>query len=153
MVFEIIRWTLLPYTRRTARQDLELAGKTVVEGDQVALRYLSGDRHRIITARPNAYWIARLGERRRLSFGCGNYRSLGNRLAPVSVKNCRKGPSGASARLTWSRPLPGCRPASRADMPLAGYSAMARDPSANHPRRVRGHARKTLARNNFTPRR
>lgn len=87
MVSETIRWqTPLAYMRRTATRDVELGGKTIREGDKVAMWYISGNRDDTVIDRPNDYLIDRPNARRHLSFGFGIHRCVGNRLAELQLK-------------------------------------------------------------------
>jgi cytochrome P450 len=87
MVSETIRWqTPLAYMRRTAKRDFELGGKTIKEGDKVAMWYVSGNRDDEVIERPNDYWIERPRVRQHLSFGFGIHRCVGNRLAELQLK-------------------------------------------------------------------
>jgi len=87
MVSETIRWqTPLAYMRRTALQDFELGGKTIKQGDKVAMWYVSGNRDEEVIERPNDYWIERPRVRQHLSFGFGIHRCVGNRLAELQLK-------------------------------------------------------------------
>jgi cytochrome P450 len=87
MVSETIRWqTPLSYMRRRATRDFELGGKTIREGDKVAMWYISGNRDEEVIERPNDYWIDRPNVRRHLSFGFGIHRCVGNRLAELQLK-------------------------------------------------------------------
>jgi cytochrome P450 len=87
MVSETIRWqTPLAYMRRTAKQDIELGGKTIRQGDKVAMWYVSGNRDEEVIDRPNDYWIERPRVRQHLSFGFGIHRCVGNRLAELQLK-------------------------------------------------------------------
>jgi cytochrome P450 len=87
MVSETIRWqTPLAYMRRTAKRDVEMGGKTIREGDKVAMWYVSGNRDEEVIERPNDYWIDRPRVRQHLSFGFGIHRCVGNRLAELQLK-------------------------------------------------------------------
>ncbi|HEX7742762.1 MAG TPA: cytochrome P450, partial [Sphingobium sp.] len=87
MVSETIRWqTPLAYMRRIALQDFELGGKTIKQGDKVAMWYVSGNRDEEVIERPNDYWIQRPRVRQHLSFGFGIHRCVGNRLAELQLK-------------------------------------------------------------------
>ncbi len=84
---EIIRWqTPLAHMRRTATRDTELMGRTIREGEKLALWYLSANRDEsvfgpdadaIVVDRPNA--------RRHLAFGHGIHRCVGARLAEMQI--------------------------------------------------------------------
>lgn len=87
MVSETIRWqTPLAYMRRTAKQDVELGGKLIREGDKVAMWYLSGNRDGSAIEQPDRYWVDRPNVRRHLSFGFGLHRCVGNRLAELQLR-------------------------------------------------------------------
>jgi cytochrome P450 len=87
MVSETIRWqTPLAYMRRTALKDFEMEGKTIKEGDKIAMWYVSGNRDETVIDRPNDYWIERPRVRQHLSFGFGIHRCVGNRLAELQLK-------------------------------------------------------------------
>ena len=87
MVSETIRWqTPLAYMRRTALEDVELGGKTIKQGEKVAMWYVSGNRDEEVIERPNDYWIERPRVRQHLSFGFGIHRCVGNRLAELQLK-------------------------------------------------------------------
>ncbi|MDA0788765.1 MAG: cytochrome P450 [Proteobacteria bacterium] len=87
MVPEIIRWqTPLTHMRRTATRDAELGGKTIHEGDQVAMWYVSGNRDEEVIDRPNDFIIDRPRAREHLSFGFGIHRCMGNRLAEMQLR-------------------------------------------------------------------
>ena len=87
MVSETIRWqTPLAYMRRTAKRDFEMEGKTIKEGDKIAMWYVSGNRDETVIDRPNDYWIERPRVRQHLSFGFGIHRCVGNRLAELQLK-------------------------------------------------------------------
>jgi cytochrome P450 len=87
MVSEIIRWqTPLAYMRRTALQDYEIGGKTIRQGDKVAMWYVSGNRDETVIENPNELIIDRPNARRHLSFGFGIHRCVGNRLAEMQLR-------------------------------------------------------------------
>ena len=86
MVSETIRWqTPLAHMARTATRDVELGGKTIKEGDRVAMWYVSGNRDERQIDAPNAYVIDRERPRNHLSFGFGIHRCVGNRLAELQL--------------------------------------------------------------------
>ena len=87
MVAEIIRWqTPLAYMRRTANQDIDLAGKAIKAGDQMLMWYVSGNRDDTVFERPNDLVIDRKNARQHLSFGFGIHRCMGNRLAEMQLR-------------------------------------------------------------------
>ena len=86
MVSETIRWqTPLAYMRRTATRDVELGGKTIKEGDAVAMWYISGNRDETKIENPNAFIIDRERPRQHMSFGFGVHRCVGNRVAEMQL--------------------------------------------------------------------
>ena len=87
LVPEIIRWqTPLAYMRRTALVDTELGGKQILQGDKVAMWYLSGNRDEAAIPQPDRFIIDRTHPRQHLSFGFGIHRCVGNRLAELQLK-------------------------------------------------------------------
>lgn len=88
MVSEVIRWqTPLAYMRRTALEDVELHGKTIKKGDQVAMWYMSGNRDETFwNEDPNKLIIDRKQARNHISFGFGIHRCVGNRLAELQLR-------------------------------------------------------------------
>jgi cytochrome P450 len=87
MVPEIIRWqTPLAHMRRTATEDIELAGQTIKKGDKVVMWYVSGNRDETEIERPDEFIIDRARPRQHLSFGFGIHRCVGNRLAELQLK-------------------------------------------------------------------
>ncbi|HEX3915763.1 MAG TPA: cytochrome P450 [Caulobacteraceae bacterium] len=86
MVSETIRWqTPLAHMRRTANRDFEFEGKTIREGDMVAMWYVSGNRDDRVIADPDSYIIDRARPRTHMSFGFGIHRCVGNRLAELQL--------------------------------------------------------------------
>jgi cytochrome P450 len=86
MVSETIRWqTPLAHMARVAREDVELGGKTIRQGDRVAMWYISGNRDDSVIENPNAYIIDRARPRQHLSFGFGVHRCVGNRVAEMQL--------------------------------------------------------------------
>jgi cytochrome P450 len=86
MVPEVSRWqTPVIHMRRTATQDVELAGKTIRKGEKVAMWYISGNRDEDAIERADEFIIDRARPRQHLSFGFGIHRCVGNRLAEMQV--------------------------------------------------------------------
>ena len=87
MVSEIIRWqTPLAFMRRTALEDVEMHGRTIKKGDQLAMWYASGNRdERFWDEDPNRVIIDRKQARNHLSFGFGIHRCVGNRLGELQL--------------------------------------------------------------------
>ena len=87
MVSETIRWqTPLAHMARTAKEDVELRGKTIRKGDRVAMWYLSANRDEDHFENANAYDIQRQNVRSHLSFGFGIHRCFGNRVAEMQLQ-------------------------------------------------------------------
>ncbi len=87
MVPEIIRYqTPLAYMRRTATKDVEFRGKSIKEGDKIAMWYVSGNRDDEVIDKPNEFIIDRDTPRHHLSFGFGIHRCMGNRLAEMQLR-------------------------------------------------------------------
>jgi len=86
MVSETIRWqTPLAHMRRTATRDVQLGGKTIKAGDNVAMWYISGNRDETMIDNPNAFMIDRERPRQHMSFGFGVHRCVGNRVAEMQL--------------------------------------------------------------------
>ena len=86
-VAEVIRWqTPLAYMRRTAREDVEMHGKTIKKGDKVAMWYVSGNRDERKFSNPNVLDFERENARNHISFGFGIHRCFGNRLAELQLQ-------------------------------------------------------------------
>jgi len=86
MVSETIRYqTPLAHMRRTATRDIELGGKTIRQGDNVAMWYISGNRDEEMIESPNSYIIDRERPRQHMSFGFGVHRCVGNRVAEMQL--------------------------------------------------------------------
>ncbi len=87
MVAEIIRWqTPLAYMRRTALRDYVVGGKTIREGDKVAMWYVSGNRDPEMFEDADRLIIDRKNARQHLSFGFGIHRCMGNRLGEMQLR-------------------------------------------------------------------
>jgi cytochrome P450 len=86
MVSETIRYqTPLAHMRRTATHDVELGGKTIRKGDNVAMWYISGNRDEEVVENPNAFIVDRERPRQHMSFGFGVHRCVGNRVAEMQL--------------------------------------------------------------------
>ena len=86
-VSEIIRWqTPLAHMRRTAKEDIELGGQQIRQGDKVVMWYVSGNRDEEAIENANRLVIDRPRARQHLSFGFGIHRCVGNRLAELQLK-------------------------------------------------------------------
>lgn len=86
MVPEIIRWVSpIIHMRRTAKQDADLAGKRIREGDKVVMWYVSGNRDEESIEQPDRFIIDRARPRNHMSFGFGVHRCVGNRLAEMQL--------------------------------------------------------------------
>ena len=86
LVPEILRYvTPVIHMRRTAIRDVALGGKTIREGEKVAMWYISGNRDDEVIDRPDELVIDRPHPRGHLSFGFGIHRCVGNRLAEMQL--------------------------------------------------------------------
>ncbi len=86
MVPEIIRWqSPVAHMARTATHDVEMGGKTIKEGDRVAMWYISGNRDESRIERPDEFIIDRENPRQHVSFGFGIHRCVGNRLGEMQL--------------------------------------------------------------------
>ena len=86
LVPEIIRYvTPVIHMRRTAVEDVDLAGKRIHRGDKVVMWYISGNRDEDAIEHPDDFIIDRARPRQHLSFGFGIHRCVGNRLAELQL--------------------------------------------------------------------
>ncbi|MBV9153336.1 MAG: cytochrome P450, partial [Alphaproteobacteria bacterium] len=87
MVSEIIRYvTPVIHMRRTAKEDAEIGGKPIKQGDKVVMWYVSGNRDPESIDDPDNFIIDRPRPRQHLSFGFGIHRCVGNRLAELQLR-------------------------------------------------------------------
>jgi cytochrome P450 len=87
LVSEIIRYqTPVLHMRRTARHDVELAGRSIAKGDKVVMWYISGNRDEAKIERPDEFIVDRSKPRQHLAFGAGIHRCVGDRLAELQLQ-------------------------------------------------------------------
>ena len=87
MVSEIIRWqTPIPHMRRTALEDVEIAGEHISKGDKVIMWYISGNRDETQFKNAERLIIDRKNARSHMSFGYGIHRCMGNRMAEMQLR-------------------------------------------------------------------
>ena len=87
LVSEIIRYqTPVLHMRRTARNDVELAGRNIAKGDKVVMWYISGNRDEEKIERADQFIIDRAKPRQHLAFGAGIHRCVGDRLAEQQLR-------------------------------------------------------------------
>ena len=87
LVSEIIRYqTPVLHMRRTARRDVELAGRRIAKGAKVVMWYISGNRDDDKIERADDFIIDRARPRQHLSFGAGIHRCVGDRLAEQQLR-------------------------------------------------------------------
>ncbi len=87
LVSEIIRYqTPVLHMRRTARNDVEFAGRRISKGDKVVMWYISGNRDEEKIDRADEFIIDRAKPRQHLSFGAGIHRCVGDRLAEQQLR-------------------------------------------------------------------
>jgi cytochrome P450 len=87
LVSETIRYhTPVLHMRRTARADVELAGRQIAKGDKVVMWYISGNRDESKIDRADQFIIDRAKPRQHLAFGAGIHRCVGDRLAEQQIR-------------------------------------------------------------------
>ena len=87
LVSEIIRYqTPVLHMRRTARHDIELAGRRIARGDKVVMWYISGNRDESKIDRADEFIVDRARPRQHLAFGAGIHRCVGDRLAEQQIR-------------------------------------------------------------------
>jgi cytochrome P450 len=87
LVSEIIRYqTPVLHMRRTARRDVELAGREIARGDKIVMWYISGNRDDDKIERADQFVVDRTKPRQHLSFGAGIHRCVGDRLAEQQLR-------------------------------------------------------------------
>jgi cytochrome P450 len=87
LVSEIIRYhTPVLHMRRTARNDVELAGRRIAKGDKVVMWYISGNRDESKIERADEFIVDRAKPRQHLAFGAGIHRCVGDRLAEQQLR-------------------------------------------------------------------
>ncbi|MGY2844488.1 cytochrome P450 [Bradyrhizobium sp. USDA 4509] len=87
LVSETIRYhTPVLHMRRTARYDVELAGRRIRKGDKVVMWYISGNRDEDKIERADEFIIDRAKPRQHLAFGAGVHRCVGDRLAEQQLR-------------------------------------------------------------------
>jgi cytochrome P450 len=87
LVSETIRYhTPVLHMRRTARADVELAGRQIAKGDKVVMWYTSGNRDESKIDRADEFIIDRAKPRQHLAFGAGIHRCVGDRLAEQQIR-------------------------------------------------------------------
>jgi cytochrome P450 len=72
--------------RRTARNDVELAGRRIAKGDKVVMWYISGNRDEDKIERADEFIVDRAKPRAHLAFGAGIHRCVGDRLAEQQIR-------------------------------------------------------------------
>ena len=87
LVSETIRYhTPVLHMRRTARNDVELAGRRIAKGDKVVMWYISGNRDESKIDRADQFIVDRVKPRQHLAFGAGVHRCVGDRLAEQQIR-------------------------------------------------------------------
>lgn len=82
---ELLRWTSpVVYMRRTARRDVELAGKTIREGDKVVMYFGAANRDPEKFDRPDVLDLSRT-ENEHIAFGTGPHGCLGQHIARIEI--------------------------------------------------------------------
>src|SRR6185437_15030829 len=88
--FEQLRRDPGLHMRRTARHDVELAGRSISKGDKVVMWYISGSRDEEKIDCADRFIIDRAWPRQHLSFGAGIHRCVGDRLAEQQIRSLRE---------------------------------------------------------------
>jgi len=82
---EMLRWTSpVIYMRRTARHDVELAGKTIREGQKVVMYFGSANRDPAHFDAPERFDLSRAANEHN-AFGAGAHACLGQHIARVEI--------------------------------------------------------------------
>ncbi|HEY2749825.1 cytochrome P450 [Phenylobacterium sp.] len=82
---ELLRWTSpVIYMRRTARHDVELAGRQIREGDKVVMYFGAANRDATVFDRPDALDLAR-EPNPHIAFGTGPHGCLGQHIARIEI--------------------------------------------------------------------
>ena len=82
---ELLRWTSpVIYMRRTARREVELAGKRIREGDKVVMYFGSANRDPAKFERPDRLDLAR-DPNEHIAFGTGPHGCLGQHIARIEI--------------------------------------------------------------------
>ena len=87
MVSEIIRYqSPIAHMARTATRDVEFKGRSIKEGDRLAMWYTSGNRDETEIPEADEFIIDRPNARHHLAFGFGIHRCVGNRLGEMQLR-------------------------------------------------------------------
>jgi cytochrome P450 len=82
---ELLRWTSpVIYMRRTARADVELAGRQIAEGDKVVMYFGAANRDPAAFAAPETLDLAR-APNEHIAFGTGPHGCLGQHIARIEI--------------------------------------------------------------------
>jgi cholest-4-en-3-one 26-monooxygenase len=86
-VEEMLRWASpVMYMRRTARNDYEIRGETIREGDKVALWYIAANHDPEVFPDPHRFDITRHPNEHEAFGGGGPHFCLGSHLAKLEIK-------------------------------------------------------------------
>ena len=86
LIEEAIRWTTpVQHFMRSAREDVEIGGQTIREGDWLMLNYVSGNRDEDVFADPFAFDPDR-PKNQQIAFGFGAHVCLGQHLARMEMR-------------------------------------------------------------------
>ena len=86
LIEEAIRWTTpVQHFMRSAKEDVEVGGQTIREGDWLMLNYVSGNRDEQIFADPFAFDPDR-EKNQQIAFGFGAHVCLGQHLARMEMR-------------------------------------------------------------------
>lgn len=86
LIEEAIRWTTpVQHFMRSAREDVEIGGQTIREGDWLMLNYVSGNRDEAVFGDPFAFDPDR-EKNQQIAFGFGAHVCLGQHLARMEMR-------------------------------------------------------------------
>ena len=86
LIEEAIRWTTpVQHFMRSAREDVEIGGQTIREGDWLMLNYVSGNRDETVFGDPFAFDPDR-EKNQQIAFGFGAHVCLGQHLARMEMR-------------------------------------------------------------------
>lgn len=86
LIEEAIRWTTpVQHFMRSAKEDVEIGGQTIREGDWLMLNYVSGNRDEAVFGEPFAFDPDR-EKNQQIAFGFGAHVCLGQHLARMEMR-------------------------------------------------------------------
>lgn len=84
---ELLRWfSPVFHMARTAKQDVEVGGQRIGEGERIMLLYGAGNHDPAVFEDPHRLDVTRAAAGRHLTFGAGVHHCLGSRLAAMQLR-------------------------------------------------------------------